>query len=78
VTFARLRYELPKDAQVDLSIIDVRGREVAKLVHGVQPAGRHAATWDGQTPSGRAPAGVYFARCLSAGARLMQRIVLIR
>jgi hypothetical protein len=75
---ARLRYELPKDAQFDLTIVDVRGREVAKLVHGLVPAGRHVTTWNGQTPQGRAPAGVYFARCITAGARFMQRIVLLR
>ena len=47
-------------------------------VHGLVPAGRHVATWNGQTAQGRAPAGVYFARGVAPGARFMQRIVLVR
>jgi uncharacterized repeat protein (TIGR02543 family) len=72
---ARLRFDLPRDSEVDLGIIDVRGREVATLVHGTQPAGRHLATWNGETKSGRAPAGVYFARFLAGGRRFVRRII---
>jgi uncharacterized repeat protein (TIGR02543 family) len=74
-TVARLRFDLPRDSDVDLGIVDVRGREVASLVHGAQPAGRHLVTWNGQTRSGRASAGVYFARYVAGGKRFARRIV---
>jgi uncharacterized repeat protein (TIGR02543 family) len=73
---ARLRFDLPKDAQVDLGVVDVRGREVASLVHGAMPAGRHTVTWNGQTRSGRAAPGVYFARYAAGGKRFVRRIIL--
>jgi uncharacterized repeat protein (TIGR02543 family) len=73
---ARLRFELPRDARVELGIVDVRGREVASLVHGDVPAGRHTVTWDGRTKSGRAAPGVYFARYGAGGKRFVRRIVL--
>jgi uncharacterized repeat protein (TIGR02543 family) len=78
VSIARVRFDLPRDAQVDLGIADVRGREVASLVHGSVPAGRHVVSWNGQTPAGHAPAGVYFAHFRSGGKRFIRRIVLLQ
>jgi hypothetical protein len=77
VSSAKLRFELPREARVDLTIVDVRGREVASLVHGTLPAGRHAAAWNGQAASGRAPAGVYFAKYAAGGIRAVRRILLL-
>ena len=48
-----IRYALPERSPVRLSVYDLAGREVAALVDGVQPAGEHAARFDGSDlPSG--------------------------
>ena len=48
-----IRYALPERGPVRLSVYDLAGREVAALVDGVQPAGEHAARFDGSDlPSG--------------------------
>jgi hypothetical protein len=39
-------YALPRSATVDLSLVDVQGRRVATLIHGMQPAGRHVVSYD--------------------------------
>ena len=78
VSSARVRFDLPRDARVDLGIADVRGREVAALVHGAVPAGRHVVSWNGQTAAGHAPAGVYFAYFRAGGMSFVRRIVLLR
>jgi hypothetical protein len=54
----RLGYELPAAAHVRLAAYDVLGREVAVLVEGDRPAGRHEIAFDG-TQLG---AGVYLVR----------------
>ena len=69
-----LRYALPEDAAVRLTVFDALGRRVAVLVDEAQPAGWHEASFD---PAGLAT-GVYVCR-LEAGpfARSM-RMALVR
>ena len=60
-------YDLPRASRVSLSITDLLGREVRKLVDGYEPAGRREALWDGRDKNGQEVAsGVYFYR-LTAG-----------
>ena len=36
------------DAAVDITVYDVAGRQIRKLVSGVQAAGQYTASWDGR------------------------------
>jgi glucose/arabinose dehydrogenase len=75
-----LAYRLERAGSVALEILDASGRRVRTLIANAnQPAGRHAAAWDGRTESGTpAPAGLYVARLRVDGAALSRRIPLIR
>lgn len=67
---AKLLYVLPQGATygVKLSIYDVNGRLVRKLVEGSQSAGPHTALWNGTDDAGRGVAsGHYYAR-IEAGS----------
>jgi hypothetical protein len=75
---ARIEYALPRDAGVRLSIVDVQGREIACLVDGIRPAGRHQATWSGRSGGVSVPAGVYFVRFDTPGRQFVKRLVLTR
>jgi hypothetical protein len=55
---------------VRLAVYDVLGREVAVLVDGERPAGRHEAVLDGRM----LPSGVYLVR-LAAGGEVRTRAV---
>ena len=58
-----LRYDLPHRAKVTLSIYDILGREVARLVQGDQAAGYHQVIWDGRNEQGQpVSSGVYLYR----------------
>src|SRR5690606_14396113 len=57
-TTATVRYALPHAAEVRVTVYDVLGREVARLVEGPREAGRHTATVSGRGLAG----GVYFVR----------------
>ena len=54
---AEVDFQLPREAPVRLSVIDVRGREVAPLVNRTMTAGRYRATWNGMTSNGPAAQG---------------------
>jgi hypothetical protein len=64
-----LSYDLGQSSGVVMAIYDPAGRLVRELPLGMQPAGKHAITWDGRTREGRpVSAGVYFVRMLLDGA----------
>ncbi len=62
-TRTTFHYSLAEAGPVSLSIYDLAGRLLARVVNGVQPAGRHEATWDVRAdPAARRAGGVLFAR----------------
>jgi hypothetical protein len=75
---ARIAFTLPAAAHVRLAILDVQGREVARLVDEDRPAGAQVATWDGRRRSGRAAAGLYFVRLDSSVGTRVARLTLTR
>jgi hypothetical protein len=76
----RLRYYLEKPVSCSITIFDVQGRSVRRLIReGIRPAGWSEARWDGKTDSGTvAGSGVYFARLSAGGTSTMQRLVLLK
>jgi hypothetical protein len=74
-----LAFELPRDGEAKLEILDVAGRVVRTLAVGALPAGRHHRTWDARDDAGRdAAAGVYFYRLATASGAAVNRMVLVR
>ena len=68
---AQVGFALPADGRVRLTVFDLAGRNVATLVDGVLPAGRHQVPW--RPDSGP---GLYFLRLESPGqARMLKAIV---
>ena len=64
-----IAYNIPVAAYVDLVVVDVRGRLVARLYTGPRPEGPHTVVWNGLDHRGAAvSSGVYFYR-LEAGER---------
>ncbi len=63
-----IRYDLPHAARVTLTVHDLLGREVSRLVDADMAAGSHMATWNGRNGNGMlAASGVYFCRMLIDG-----------
>jgi len=75
---ARVTLTLPRDARVNLELMDVRGRRAAVLISGVLPAGPHTILWDARDLSGGSPAGVYWLRLSTEGTTLTRRWMLVR
>ena len=69
-----LSYSLPSDGQIELSIYDINGRLVEKLVDSYQFAGSYDVTWNASHIS----SGVYFVRLSAASNTLTQKVMLIK
>jgi hypothetical protein len=59
---------------VTLSIYDVNGRLVERLVEGAKPAGEHTITWE----ANRMASGVYFCRINAEGFTDVTKLFLIK
>ncbi|HLP18528.1 MAG TPA: S8 family peptidase [Bacteroidota bacterium] len=70
-----IRYALPSPSHVTLSVYDLLGREVARLVdHEDQTAGIHTAVWDGVDRA----SGVYFYSIRTGEFTQVKKLLLIR
>jgi len=58
----RLSYDLAAAGSVTLTVYDLLGREVRRLVNGRQSAGRHTVEWDGGGVAAKTSSGVYVVR----------------
>jgi hypothetical protein len=70
----RIGYALPAPAPVRLAVFDLAGREVARLVDGERPAGRHQARLDASALAN----GIYFCRLRAAGETRTAKLVVQR
>jgi len=74
-----LSFEVPSAGFASLEILDVRGRRVARPVHGELTAGEHQVRWEARDEAGRAlPSGVYLARLVSGEMSTVSKLTLAR
>ncbi|MCK5380422.1 MAG: T9SS type A sorting domain-containing protein, partial [Candidatus Latescibacteria bacterium] len=72
-----IRYQLPAASAVRMTIYNLLGQEVRRLVDGNVKAGIHWMGWDGRDGAGKALAsGMYFCR-LQVGNFVQTRNMLI-
>jgi hypothetical protein len=79
-TFATdIHFDVVQTGTADLSIFDVNGRLVRRLMDGFVTAGPHAVTWDGVDDAGhRLAPGVYTYRLRLGGFSGAKHMVLLR
>ncbi len=68
----------PASWKVEISVYNVAGQRVVKLVDRAMPAGSHQVVWDGRANGRRLPSGVYFCRMRAGNVERSFRIVLVR
>lgn len=74
-----IAWSSPAAATTRLTVYDVAGRAVRRLVDARTAAGRHEVQWDGTGDDGRAVSnGVYFYRLEGAGASVGRRMIVVR
>ncbi|MBD3162780.1 MAG: hypothetical protein GF346_10365 [Candidatus Eisenbacteria bacterium] len=76
---ATIRYRVPTESPVRLTIHGPSGRVVRTLVDERRPEGVHGVQFDGRDAHGRPlPAGVYFSRLAVSGRTESRRLTLLR
>jgi hypothetical protein len=74
-----IAYVLAKTAVVELSVFDLRGRLVRRLVAEARRSGEHLVEWDGTDGHGRAvPSGRYVARMRAGDVVATRSLTLVR
>jgi dipeptidyl aminopeptidase/acylaminoacyl peptidase len=74
-----VRYSLASPCRVALSVYDLTGREVKRLIAEAQSAGQHSVVWNCLDLHGnRAAPGVYFLRLDTPGLRAVKKAVVAR
>lgn len=76
--FTQVEFTVPRTANVQVSVVDVLGREVAQLASGSHNPGRYTVTWNGELNGRRAPSGLYFIRLRAPGVNMTRRVALTR
>ena len=69
-----INYHLSADCNVNLTIYNIEGREVATLVTGRLPLGDHTVKWDAKN----IPSGIYFAVLNAGGISAAQKLLLVK
>lgn len=75
---ATIRFAVPHEAPIRLSVLDVQGREVAVLADGPTAAGRYGVEWNALAGGRPTPPGLYLVRLVTPRATLVRRLVLVR
>jgi hypothetical protein len=74
-----IRYSLPKPVKVNVTIYNLLGMKVRKLVDSFQKAGEHSAVWDAKDDQGNSAAsGIYFYRLETGKINLQKKMLLLR
>jgi len=74
-----IRYQISGSHRVELTIYDVMGKVVRKLVDAEQPAGEHTAHWDGKDAAGKTVAsGTYLYKLTAGDFAQTRRMMLVR
>ena len=68
-----IRYYLPVDEEVELSVFDVLGRKVETLVSGFKSSGWHEQSFEAKN----LPVGVYFYTMSQGAEKITQKMVLL-
>jgi plastocyanin len=76
---ASFRFGIDRAGPVRLSVFDVSGREVARVIDASLPPGTYVGAWNGRQRDGTsAMPGTYFVRLVSPGQQARARVVVSR
>ena len=74
-----ISYSIPKAANINLSIYNIRGRLVRRMVTGTATAGAHSIQWDGKDSRGvEVNSGIYFYRLEADNFVQTKRMIFLR
>ncbi len=77
--FTKIQYQIPKRVRVVLTIYNIMGQVIRRLVDSEQNAGYYEIEWDGTSDSGhQVPTGIYIYRLKTSSKVITRRMVLLK
>ncbi len=74
-----IRYRLPKNGNVEVSVFNALGQKIRILVDATQKTGEQSVVWDGSDDSGRpVPSGLYISRVKTRESTSTRKMLLVR
>ena len=74
-----LRYDLPENSYVNVTVYDMLGRKVKTLINQTQDAGYKSVIWDGTNDYGKpVSAGIYLYQIQTGGYTSTKKMVLLK
>lgn len=74
-----IRFGLPKEDNVELSLYNISGERVRTLVSEHRNAGVHTVTWDGRNDYGnQLPSGIYFYKMKTSAFNEVKKLIMIK
>ena len=74
-----IKYGIPQDSKVELTIYNALGQKVRTLLSGNQKAGYHTVKWGGTNQSGiRLSSGIYFYRIHADKHQAIKKMILLK
>ncbi len=69
-----INYTLKEKEHVSLVVYDILGKEIARLVNGIQTEGEHSVSFDGSN----LPSGIYVYRLMGTNFNISKKMLLIK
>jgi len=69
-----IQFTLPETADINLTVFDILGRQVAVLVNGQLSSGRHSVNFQASS----LPSGIYLYRLTTPGGSVAQKMILLK
>ncbi len=73
-----IHYEITEKSHVMLTVYNLIGQEIVRLVDEIQEPGRYQTQWNGVTIQGRAASGIYCYKLKAGSFEQVHKMVLIR
>ncbi len=74
-----IAYSLSEAGPVEISVYNIRGQRVKKLVSERQPAGQHNVVWNGTDSRGKpVSSGIYFYRMTTPDRNIAKKMVMVK
>ena len=74
-----IEYSISKDSHVDLSVYNVKGQLIRRLVSGFEKKDRYRVIWDGRDSDGKlVESGVYLYRMTSDSFSQTKKLIILR
>jgi len=74
-----ISYQLEEESRVTLSVYNIKGQLIKKLVNEIKPVGKYSVIWDGTDQSNQSvPSGIYLYRLKTKDDAKIKKMILLR